>query len=99
MELVMVALMQNTSYRERILNILSKATMPLDVEFIRVEAEIKNWQTAISHLLQLVIEGKICGQKTTKGWIFWMEKNRKLESSSKPFHEKSEKNEKSNNYC
>lgn len=65
--------MQNSIYRERIIRIVSKATMPLDVEFIRVEADIKNWQTAISHLLQLVIEEKICGQKTTKGWIFWMD--------------------------
>ena len=63
--------MENTTYKEKILNILSGAALPLDVENVRVKAGIKNWQTAHKHLLQLVIENKISGQKTSHGWIFW----------------------------
>jgi len=58
-------------YRTSILEILGQATQPLDVEKIRVQAGIGNWQTALKHLLELKIEGKIKGQKTSKSWIFW----------------------------
>lgn len=65
--------MEDASYRQRILQTLSKAPLPMGVEPVRIESGIKNWQTAMKHLLELVLESKICGQKTTKGWIFWIE--------------------------
>lgn len=61
-------------YPEKIIEILQKATEPMDIEKIRVEAGIGNWQTALKHCLQLVISHKINGQKTSKSWIFWIEK-------------------------
>ena len=58
-------------YNEKILAFLSEATKPVDVEKIRTSCGIGNWNTALTHCLQLLIQGKIKGQKTTKSWVFW----------------------------
>lgn len=63
------------NYSEKIVKVLKKATCPMDIEKIRVEAEIGHWTTALKHCLELVISGRIKGQKTSKSWVFWMEKN------------------------
>lgn len=62
------------NYQEKIVLLLEKATQPLDIEKIRVEAEIGNWQTALKHCLELTIAGKIKGQKTSKSWVFWIDR-------------------------
>ena len=59
------------SYREKIVRTLQKAAMPLDTEKIRTKCGIGNWNTALKHCLELLLEGKIKGRKTSKGWIFW----------------------------
>jgi hypothetical protein len=59
------------NYKERILQILSEAKEPMDVEKIRVRALIGNWETCVKHCLELTIAGKICAQKTSKSWIFF----------------------------
>lgn len=61
-------------YKTTILEILERATEPLDVEKIRIAACIGNWQTALKHLLELKIQGEIEGRKTSKSWIFWRKK-------------------------
>jgi hypothetical protein len=61
-------------YDEKIIEALEKAIQPLDIEKIRVDCGIGNWNTALKHALELVISGKIRGQKTSKSWIFWIEK-------------------------
>ena len=61
-------------YPQKIIDVLKSAEQPLDVENVKTRAGIGNWNTAHKHLLQLVIEGKICGQKTSHGWIFWIDK-------------------------
>lgn len=43
----------------------------MDVENVRLKSNIKSWVTSKSILLELLVEGKIQGQKTTKSWIFW----------------------------
>ena len=58
-------------YEEKILNFLSNTTEPTDVEKIRKACRIGNWNTALKHCLELLIQGRILGQKTSKGWIFW----------------------------
>ncbi|MEM2888038.1 MAG: hypothetical protein QXR42_00975 [Candidatus Bathyarchaeia archaeon] len=60
--------------KQRILNCLRKAELPMGVESIRVACDIGNWNTALKHCLELLIQGKIKGQKTSKSWIFWTEK-------------------------
>lgn len=59
-------------YQEKIIQTLENAVEPLDIEKIRVEAGIGNWNTALKHCLELVIARKIKGMKTSKSWIFWI---------------------------
>jgi hypothetical protein len=61
------------SYMERIRGVLAESTMPMDVENVRSGAGLKNWESTKALLLEMVLQGNILGQKTTKGWIFWVE--------------------------
>lgn len=60
----------NTNHR-KIVNVLAGAAMPMDVENIRLKTGLKNWESTKSILLELVLQGTILGEKTTRGWIFW----------------------------
>lgn len=62
------------AYQHKIVETLENASEPLDIEKIRVNAGIGNWNTALKHCLELLIAKKISGQKTSKSWIFWIEK-------------------------
>jgi hypothetical protein len=62
---------RNTNH-QKIVNVLSEAKIPMDVENIRLKTGLKNWESTKSILLELVIQGTIFGQKTTRGWIFWL---------------------------
>ena len=59
------------THDQKIIEFLNNATEPVDIEKIRKACEIGNWNTALTHCLQLLIQGKIKGQKTTKSWVFW----------------------------
>ncbi len=59
--------------RDRILHVLSGATIPMDVENVRIKSGLKNWESTKALLLELVVEGVISGQKTTKSWVFWVD--------------------------
>ena len=59
--------------KQRIINCLRKSRIPMGVENIRVACDIGNWNTALKHCLELFIQGRIKGQKTSKGWVFWAE--------------------------
>jgi hypothetical protein len=54
----------------RILSFLRTRDRPTDVEKIRRSAGFSHWNAALTHLLQLYIDGKIDGQKTSKSWVF-----------------------------
>ena len=61
-----------SNYERRILRLLSKTEeTAVDVEKIRRECHIGNWQTALKHCLELLYDGRIQGAKSSKGWIFW----------------------------
>ena len=62
------------SYRNRVLDVLENSKIPMDIESIRKEAGIGNWQTAKAILLELLVEGIVKGQKSTKSWTFWISK-------------------------
>jgi len=64
------------NYEEKILSFLNEATEPVDVEKIRISCGIGNWNTALKHCLELLIQGRILGQKTSKSWIFYSTKRR-----------------------
>jgi hypothetical protein len=66
-------------YQEKIIEMLKKANQPMDIEKIRVDVGIGNWNTALKHCLELLIAKKIKGQKTSKSWIFWVENSQKQE--------------------
>ncbi len=59
--------------RDRILHVLSDASIPMDVENVRIKSGLKNWESTKALLLELVVEGMISGQKTTKSWVFWVD--------------------------
>jgi hypothetical protein len=57
--------------KQKIVACLNESTVPLDVEKIRIDCKIGNWNTTLKHCLELFIEGEIQGQRTSRGWIFW----------------------------
>ncbi len=61
------------NYHEKILEVLSNSTMPMDVENVRTKSGLKNWESTKAILLELVLQGVIRGEKTTKSWIFWVD--------------------------
>jgi hypothetical protein len=60
-------------YSDRIVKVLKNSGQALDVENVRARANIGNWNTAFNHLLKLLIENKIQGERTSHGWIFWIQ--------------------------
>ncbi len=81
-----------SKYREKVLNVVREADMPLGIETIRKKAGIKIWETSKAILLELVIQGKISGMKTGKSWIFWIDKESKRMVIGKPSSENQVKN-------
>jgi len=66
-------------YQERIINFLNETTGPVDVEKIRRNCGIANWNTALKHCLELLIQNKIKGEETSKGWLFWIHQPKYLQ--------------------
>jgi len=61
-----------SSAKERIRDVLKESEIPMDVENVRVKAGLKNWESTKAILLEMVLQGSVLGQKTTKSWIFWV---------------------------
>jgi len=60
------------SHKQRIREVLKESAIPMDVENVRLRAGLKNWESTKALLLEMVLQGMIHGQKTTKSWIFWL---------------------------
>ncbi len=60
------------SPREKVREVLRESPIPMDVENVRLRAGLKNWESTKAILLEMVLQGLILGQKTTKSWIFWV---------------------------
>ena len=71
------------NYKGLIIQFLNKATAPMNVEQVRTVCGIRSRNAALKLCLELLTEGKIKGQKTSKGWIFWIHKSIQL----KPWQE------------
>jgi hypothetical protein len=67
---------QRNSHQQKIVEVLADAKMPMDVENVRLQTGLKNWESTKSILLEMVLLGSIAGEKTTKGWIFWLDLER-----------------------
>jgi hypothetical protein len=68
------------SLKKRIIKCLAESKIPLCVENIRTACHIGNWNTALKHCLELLLENRIQGQDTSRGWIFWLDEERKEDS-------------------
>lgn len=66
-------------YRQRIIEVLSESSIPLGVRHICRKASIANWETAFAHCLELLVEGRIRGFKTARGWVFAKKPERAVE--------------------
>ncbi len=72
-------------YKKAITRLLRISHEPMDVEKIRLRCSIGNWNTALKHCLELQHEGKIKGTRTSRGWIFWINKMKQsMRNLSKP---------------
>ena len=63
--------MKHKNFKKKALQVLRECSIPMDIENVRARVGMKSWLTSKSILLELLCEGKILGQKTTKSWIFW----------------------------
>jgi len=59
--------------KERVREVLQEASDPVSIDYVRYHANT-TWAIAKASLLELLIEGKIVGLKTSKSWVFWVEK-------------------------
>ena len=57
--------------RRKVLALLRRYEQPCDVEKIRREAGIQNWNSVLRHCLELYMDGEVNGLKTSRGWVFW----------------------------
>jgi len=61
-------------FDKRIVEFLGSRPEPASTEEIRQGCKISNWTTALNRCLQLMLKGKIRGLKTSRGWVFWIDK-------------------------
>lgn len=61
----------------KIIEYLSTQKEPQAIETIRVNTGISHWSITLAHCLELVVEKRIKGMKTSKSWVFWVEKKGK----------------------
>jgi len=65
----------NPSIESKVLIILNEAENPVSIDYVRYNLK-SNWSTTRAILLSLALEGKISSQKTSKSWIFWLDKDK-----------------------
>jgi len=58
-------------YKQRIVDAILSSDLPLSVDNVRTAAGLSNWESTKALLLELLLEGKVAGMRTARGWIFW----------------------------
>lgn len=58
----------------KVVDYLKTCVEPQAVETIRRNAGIGHWDAALSSCFEAMVYGLIKGLKTSKGWVFWVEK-------------------------
>jgi len=56
--------------KQKVFEVVEAATEPIDCEKVAREVHV-GWGTALRYALELLVQGKIRGLKTTKSWVFW----------------------------
>jgi hypothetical protein len=62
-----------TEFEQQLLDLLKKVKEPVSVDFVAFNLRL-SWVTARALLFTLALEGKLKCMKTSKSWIFWLEK-------------------------
>lgn len=65
----------NKELTNAVYKIIQAAPEPIDTEKIAKQVDV-GWGTALRCALELLIEKRIQGMKTSKSWVFWMEKEK-----------------------
>jgi hypothetical protein len=63
----------NKNLEIQIVNFLKETPIPASIDYVAQHFNLA-WGTARAILLNLVIDGRVQTQKTTKSLIFWVEK-------------------------
>ena len=64
-------MIRDYKYHEKVLGLLETSDIPLAIESVRKYCGIGSWVTAKSILLELLLEKRVSGIKTSKSWVFW----------------------------
>lgn len=72
--LEMNKLEREANNKQKIVDAVAESKLPIGIENIRVNAGLKAWIQCKALCMELMAERKIVDQKTTKSWIFWVDK-------------------------
>ena len=61
----------------RVVEVLRSSPIPVSVDFVRYNART-TWSNAKATLLELLLRGEVRGMKTSKSWVFWIEKEKAI---------------------
>lgn len=67
----------NKDLENQIVELLKETPIPASIDYVAQHFNLA-WGTARAILLNLVIEGRIQSQKTTKSLIFWVKRRSQL---------------------
>lgn len=59
---------------EKAIDYLKTCEEPQAIETIRRNAGITHWDAALAACLEATVQGKVRGLKTSKSWVFWVDK-------------------------
>lgn len=59
----------------KVIKVLSEAENVSSIDYVRYNLDM-NWGTTRALLLSMALQGKIKSMKTSKSWVFWVEKER-----------------------
>jgi len=63
----------NVEYEKKLVLLLKTVKNPVSIDFVAFNLRL-SWVTARALLFTLALEGKLKCMKTSKSWIFWLEK-------------------------
>ncbi len=65
------------SNKDKVIEYLEACTEPQGIQTIQKGTGISHWNATLSICLELMVQGKIKGTKTSKSWVFWVDNVRK----------------------
>jgi hypothetical protein len=62
---------RDATLRDKFVDVLKRSKKGCDINYMSDETDV-SWPTARAILLELLLEGRVAGTKTTRGWLFFM---------------------------